>query len=233
MKRNLMPLLGVALVAATVATGIFYGLLLPKLRGTVSANSQPGSVVVTTRSLDRGAVLKGEDLKAAVTDPRSVAAGTLTSVDQAIGRTLLEPAQAGQAVTARMMADRGVAGGASLAIPSGYRAVTIHPAESTGVVALMRSGSRVDIQVLSARFAEGMRLHRMLENVEVLHVIGGGGEARERPVVTLLVPPREADRLSLADAAMRVRLVLRNPSDRATDGPSTMGPGALFAGAAQ
>lgn len=232
MKRNLMPLLGVALVAATVATGIFYGLLLPKLRGTVSANSQPGVVVVAARGLDRGAVLKAEDLKTAAADPRGVPQGGMSSVDQAVGRTLLEPAQAGQAVTAKMMANRGEAGGASLAIPPGYRAVTIHPAESTGVVALMRSGSRVDVQVLSARGLEGMRLHRMLENVEVLHVLGAG-EARERPVVTLLVPPREADRLSLADAAMRVRLVLRNPADAAKGGPLAMGAGELFSPASQ
>lgn len=223
-----MPLLGVALVAATVASGIFYGLLLPKLRSGVSANA-PSSVVVAARGLDRGMVLKAEDLRLAAGEAKSPPQGAMTSVDQAVGRTLLEAVQAGQAVTSKLLTDRGVAGGASLAIPAGYRAVTIHPSDSTGVVALMRSGSRVDVQVLGVRAGEGMILHRMLENVEVLHVHGANPDAQARPVVTLLVSPREADRLSLADASMRVRLVLRNPGDSTADGASTMAPAALFA----
>jgi Flp pilus assembly protein CpaB len=40
--------------------------------------------------------------------------------------------------------------------------------------------------------------------------------------VTLLVKPEEADRLSLADAAMSIRIVLRNPLDKATDGPKVL-----------
>lgn len=226
-----MPLLGVACVAAIIATGIFYGLLLPRLRHGVSANAA-SSMVVAARGLDRGAVLKADDLRTAPA-ARNAPEGAIVGVEQAVGRTLLAPVQAGQILTAGLMADRGVAGGASLAIPTGYRAVTIHPIDSTGVVAMARSGSRVDIQVLTAPRPTGMMLHRMLENVEVLQVHGGNPDAQSRPVVTLLVRPREADRLSLADAAMRVRLVLRNPGDTAADGPSSMTPEALFAGRAQ
>ncbi|NWF84342.1 MAG: Flp pilus assembly protein CpaB [Bryobacteraceae bacterium] len=232
MKRNLMPLLGVAFVAAIVATGIFYGLLLPRLRNGVSANA-PATIVVAVRSLERGAVLKADDLRSTPASSRQAPAGAVSSVDQAVGRTLLSPVQAGQALTTALMTDRGVAGGASLAIPTGFRAVTIHPVDSTGVVALARSGSRVDIQVLSSQRPGSMTLYRMLENVEVLHVHGGNPDAQARPVVTLLVPPREADRLSLADAAMRVRVVLRNPSDTASSGPSSMTPDAIFAAKAQ
>lgn len=227
-----MPLLGVALVAATVASGIFYGLLLPKLRGNATASA--GSfVVVAARGLDRGTVLKSEDLRVVPGDGKSAPAGTVSSAELAVGRTLLEPVEAGQLLTAKSMAERGAAGGASLAIPAGFRAVTIHPAESTGVVALMRPGSRVDIQVLNAKPGEGTVLHRMLENVEVLDVFGGNPDAGARPVVTLLVAPREADRLSLADAVMRVRLVLRNPGDSASEGAPMTTPSALFSAAAR
>ena len=41
------------------------------------------------------------------------------------------------------------------------------------------------------------------------------GWAMMVPVVTLLVTPEEADALSLADAAAKVRLILRNPLDAA------------------
>lgn len=230
MKRNLMPLLGVALVAATVASGIFYGLLLPKLRGNATANAG-STVVVAGRGLDRGTVLKSEDLRVVPGDAKNFPAGAMAGVEMAVGRTLLEPVEAGQAITSKALADRGVVGGASLAIPAGFRAVTIHPVESSGVVSLISPGSKVDVQVLNAKPGEALALYRMLENVEVLNVFGANHEAGARPVVTLLVPPREADRLSLADAVMRVRLVLRNPSDNASDGPSMMAPSALFSAA--
>ncbi len=232
MKRNLMPLLGVALVAATVASGIFYGLLLPKLRGGATASA--GSfMVVAARRLERGTVLKAEDMRAMPGDGKSQAAGALSSVEMGVGRTLLEPVESGQVITAKAMTERGAAGGASLAIPAGFRAVTIHPTESAGVVALMRPGSRVDVQVLNAKPGEGTVLHRMLENVEVLEVFGANRDAGARPVVTLLVEPREADRLSLADAVMRVRLVLRNPGDNLSEGSLVTTPSTLFSAAAR
>ena len=202
------------------------------LRGGVSANA-PASMVAAASSLDRGTVLQPEDLKLVGVDPKGAPAGAMFSPDQAIGRTLLEPVQASQPLSSKFLADRGVAGGASLAIPTGFRAVTIHPIDSMGVVALMKSGSRVDIQVLSRMQTGETTLHRMLENVEVLHVHAGNIDSQARPVVTLLVAPREADRLSLADASMRVRVVLRNPADGAANGPSTLTPAALFAGKSQ
>jgi hypothetical protein len=48
MKRNLMPLIAVAFIAAVAATGIFYGLLLPRL-GKPGASGPSGEVVVTWR----------------------------------------------------------------------------------------------------------------------------------------------------------------------------------------
>lgn len=222
MKRNLMPLLGVAFAAAIVATGIFYGLLIPRLRGTASAD-EPRTVVVATKPLDRGAVLRAEDVRVVDWADAKLPARSVAGSDQAIGLTLLEPVSANQPITETLMARRGVAGGASLAIPAGKRAVSIHPVESSGVVALMRSGSRIDIQVLHPG-GQGLVLRRLLEDVEVLSV---AGLENPKPVVTLLVAPSDADRLSLADASMQLRLVLRNPNDRSADGQKTLSPAGL------
>ena len=224
MKRNLMPLLGVAFVAAIVATGIFYGLLIPKLRSTASADT-PRTVVVSTKALDRGAVLRAEDVRVVEWEETNLPARAVAGMEQAVGLTLLEPVSANQPITEPLMARRGVAGGASLAIPSGKRAVSIHPAESSGVVALMRSGSRIDIQVLR-QGGQGLVLRRLLEDVEVLSV---AGIENPKPVVTLLVAPADADRLSLADASTQLRLVLRNPNDRSTDGLKALSPANLAA----
>jgi Flp pilus assembly protein CpaB len=219
-----MPLLGVAFAAAIVATGIFYGLLIPRLRGTASADA-PRTVVVSTKPLDRGAVLRAEDVRVVEWQDAKLPARSVAGADQAIGLTLLEPVSANQPITETLMARRGAAGGASLAIPAGKRAVSIHPVESSGVVAMMRSGSRIDVQVLQPG-GKGLVLQRLLEDVEVLSV---AGLENPKPVVTLLVAPSNADRLSLADASMQLRLVLRNPNDRSADGPKTLSPANLSA----
>ena len=43
MKKNLVPLLGIAFVVAIISTGIFYGLFVGKLK---SATIAPGSTVL-------------------------------------------------------------------------------------------------------------------------------------------------------------------------------------------
>jgi Flp pilus assembly protein CpaB len=227
MKRNLMPLLGVAFAAAIVATGIFYGLLIPRLHGGPEEGQR--TAVTATRVLEKGTVLRAEDLAVVTADSKSLPPDTAGSIEQVVGVTLLEPASPNQPLTERMLARRGAVGGPSLAIPTGKRAVTIHPGDSSGVVAMLRPGSKVDIQVLESSTAPGgMRLHRILEDIEVLSVNPPDMVSRNRPVATLLVGPQDADRLSLADATMTVRVILRNPNDRALKGPESMTPTSIL-----
>jgi len=219
MKKNLMPLLGVAFVAALVATGFFYGLLIPRLRGggeTVDARS----AVVAKRALGRGALLTAEDLERAAVDPLKMPKDPAPAIDSVAGLNLLEAVGPGQPITLSMLTRRGESGGATLAIPAGMRAVTIHPAASGGVVSMLSAGGRVDIQVLDKASGQ-IKLRRLMENVEVLSV------SQNRADVTLLVRPADADRLSLADAAMSIRIVLRNPSDKAVSGPQVVESAAL------
>ena len=225
MKKHLAPLLGVALVAALIATGIFYGFLVTRLQA--SSESAPSrQVVMAAKALDRGSVLRAEDLKTAPQTGAKPAAAIFNNVEQVVGLTLLEPLSANETLTSAHLSARGEAGGASLAIPAGMRAVSIHPNDSAGVVALLRSGSRVDVQVLDNRGGrDGIQLHRQFENIEVLSKAGIDTGGR-RPDVTLLVTPKDADRLSLADAAMQIRLVLRNPGDHASDGSAAIIPAA-------
>jgi len=231
MKKNLMPLLGVAFVAAVLATGIFYGLLVTRLRQPDQA-AQVRAVLVPARNLDRGTVLKPDDLKLADWNAKQAPADSIGAIEQAVGLTLLEPVATNMPLREAHFAPRGLAGGVSLAIPAGMRAVSIHPGESGGVVAMLRSGSRVDVQVLDSRYSGNgqIQLRRLLQNIEVLSVGGpdGGQFQNHKPVVTLLVTPHDADRLSLADAAMQLRLVLRNPSDSDTAVDSSLAPNSLF-----
>jgi Flp pilus assembly protein CpaB len=217
MKQKLVPLLGIAFVVALISTGVFYGLFVGKTE-SAPAGQQHFSVVVATRSLARGAVIQTADIKAiswAGTEPPK---GSFTTPDQVAGVTVLDPIEANAPVVETRIASH-------RAIPSGMRAVSIHVTDSSGIVALLHPGYKVDVQVLSDVGHGEVTLRTALQNIEVLTVspLDGG-----KPVVNLVVTPDEAELLGLADSAARVRLVLRNPSDESRRPPSVLPTSTLF-----
>lgn len=210
MKKNLVPLLGIAFVAAILSTGIFYGLFV----GRLNSASQPvsaGSVVLATRNLDPGAVISESDVVVESWSGPTLPEGARTQIGQVKGATVLQPVLKGEPVVeARLVSKDGKGGPGS--VPSGMRAVSTHVSDSSGILAVLRPGLRVDVQV--ANLAGGnAELRTILQDIEVLSV-HPVQDTREIPVVTLLVTPDEADRLALGDSFGRVRLVLRNPLDR-------------------
>ena len=90
MKRNMVPLLGIAFVAAVVATGVVYGLFGGRLRAK-APDVAGQSIVVAARDLDRGTVIKPEDLQ--VSQVKGALKGSYSKVGEAVGATLLEPVQ--------------------------------------------------------------------------------------------------------------------------------------------
>src|SRR5260221_12993289 len=91
MKKNLVPLLGIAFVVAIVATGIFYRLFVGRLK-TASA---PGpSIVVAARNLDRGASLQAADVKLTPWGGAAVPEGALAAVSLGDGLTVVCSMQA-------------------------------------------------------------------------------------------------------------------------------------------
>lgn len=209
MKRNLLPLFGIALVAALAATGAFYALLPPGAAGGAAAAH--ATVLVAARDVALGATLGAEDVRAEPWTQGVPPEGALRLVSEAAGRVALRPIAAGEMLRAGSLGTAGA--GALAAIPPGFRAVSLHPVDSQGVVAMLQPGSRVDVQVVSVRGEVYAR--RVLEEVEVLQVQKGDGQ---RAVVTVIARPEDADRLSLADALQQIRLLARNPDERARGG---------------
>jgi pilus assembly protein CpaB len=205
MKQKLPPLLGIAFVVALISTGVFYGLFVGKVQNAPPAGSVP-SVVVATRSLERGSVIQPADLKAVSWTSPEAPKGSFTTPEQVSGLTVIEAIGANSPVTETMISS-------NRAVPTGMRAVSIHVTDSSGVVAMLHPGYKVDVQLLVA--PEGgrgeMSLRTALQNVEVLTV---SPTDAGKPVVNLLVSPEDAELLGLADSTARVRLVLRNPADQ-------------------
>jgi Flp pilus assembly protein CpaB len=229
MKRNMVPLLGIAFVAAIVATGVVYGLFGGRLRAKAPELTGQ-SIVVAARDLDRGSVIKADDLQ--VSQVKGALRGSYSKVDDAVGATLLEAVQKNEPLLEGRVASLDPKGtGAGGGIAAGMRAVSIRVAESSGVMGLLHAGSRVDLQAASERNGPA-ELRTILQNVEVLRVnpqLEPVANSRfPVPVATMLVPAQYADIVALADTGARLRITLRNPLDEATAPRHALGLASVF-----
>jgi pilus assembly protein CpaB len=223
MKRNLVPLLGIAFVVAVATTGIFYGLFVGKLDATATPQL---TVVVAARDLAPGTPITASDIKVAPWAGKAIPKGGFSGPDEIVGQTVFDAIGEGEPVLAARIAGKN--GGAGLTIPVGMRAISTHVTDSTGVLEMMRVGHRVDVQVLNPKGEKPAEaeVRTVLQNIRVLAIhpapdtASNGGPAL--PSVTLLVNPAEADALAVADSTSRVRLTLRNPSDSDRDAKTAL-----------
>jgi Flp pilus assembly protein CpaB len=229
MKRNMVPLLGIAFVAAIVATGVVYGLFGGRLRA--KAPEMAGqSIVVAARDLDRGTVIKPEDLQ--VSQVKGALKGSYSKVDEAVGGTLLDPVQKNEPLLEGRVASLNPKGnGTSGGVAAGMRAVSIRVSESSGLMGLLHTGSRLDLQAVTDRNGAA-ELRTILQNVEVLRVnpqLEPFGSSRQPvPVASLLVPAQYADLIALADSGAKLRITLRNPLDEGTAPRHALGLASVF-----
>jgi pilus assembly protein CpaB len=229
MKKNLVPLLGIAFVVAIASTGIFYGLFVNKLRNPRGFEK---TLVVAAHDLKKGVVLRNKDLKTAPWAGEKLPSGTFGDVRGVLGTTVVESMRQGEPVLQERVISKDGGKDGELGIPAGMRAVSVHVTDSTGVLELIRRGYKVDVQVVRTHDGsrEPVEVRTVLEDVPVLSV--GAAEASAggftAPVVTVLAKPEQADVLAIADTAARIRLALRNPLDDASLRPQTLSLAALF-----
>jgi pilus assembly protein CpaB len=233
-KNNLVKLLGVALVVAIVATGIFYGLFVNKL----SSSTGPGkTLVVAAKPLKPGTRVALADLKTIPWAADQLPRGTFQTPDQVAGSTVFDAIDQDQPVLVTSLASSQSGGGSG--VPAGMRAVSIHVTDSTGVLALLKSGQKVDVQVVVGRGSGKdveTEVRTALEGLAVLTVTPQpetSSQGNTLPVVTLLAKPADADVLALSDSGARVRLTLRNPLDEGTRSRSPLTLGSVMRGSAE
>jgi Flp pilus assembly protein CpaB len=235
MKRNLVPLLGIAFVVAVASTGIFYGLFVGKLKST-SSPPPKFTVVSAARPLTPGTILSEEHLKTTPWPGESVPKGLVTSVDQVLGRAVLQNIEGGEPLLlTKVVAVNPAIDGEG--VPSGLRAVSVHVSDSSGVLKMLQPGHKVDVQVVQLK-GEANRESEARTVLEGVTVLGAGTQPEPTttghlmaPVVTLLVRPRDAEMLAVADSAARIRLTLRNPLDEGRIGRSGLSLPAVLNGA--
>jgi Flp pilus assembly protein CpaB len=214
MRKNVVPLVIIALVVAVASTFIFYGLIVSRMDGSTATATAPH--LVAARTLERGQVVKADDLQVAtMPDPKVPAP---QKAEDVLGRVVTEAVPQGTLITEAMLSQKSAAV-APKEIPDGMRAVTVHISDSSSVLGLLHPGDRVDVQAVIGRQRNGendVDVKTLLQNATVFLPaveMPPQGSVPPRSVLTLLATPQDAERLSAADAGARLRVVLRNVKD--------------------
>ncbi len=193
-------------------------------------------VVVAAADLQIGAELRREDLKVIDWPASAAPQGVFTTFDEVIGRGLVLPLIENEPVLPMKLAPKEAGAGLPPVIPQGLRALSVRVNEVIGVAGYVLPGTRVD--VLATLNPTEVRTDVMskvvLNNVQVLAAgtkieqSADGGKPMPVTVVTLLVNPLEAERLTLASTEGKIQLALRNPLDQDTPATTGIKPAALL-----
>jgi pilus assembly protein CpaB len=232
----------VLLVALAAGGGLAYGTYDYMQKVPVKTVSLPTrAVVVAAADLELGAELRPDDLRVIEWPASSLPAGAFERPDDVIGRGLVMPVIQNEPILPMKLASPEAGAGLPVVIPEGLRAVSVRVNEVIGVAGYVLPGTRVDV-LATANPSEqrgDMTTKVVLTNVQVLaagtKIEQGGDQGKPMAVsvVTLLVDPEQAERLTLASTEGKIQLALRNPLDKTAPPTPGIRPATLLAGPAR
>jgi len=222
MRNRIGIVLALALVSGAVAAYLAFSYLRSPTDGGQGDAAAGGvaEVAVATRDMAVGTILRPEDVKLVKWPAAAVPQGYATSTEEVLGRGLISPVSTNEPLLAAKLARKEAGGGLPIAIPEGMRAMSVKVNEVIGVAGYVLPGTHVDVLVtLKKQDAGGdARTEILLQNLTV--VTAGQERQQDRegkpktvPVVTLLVTPEQAEKLTLAASQGELQLALRNTLD--------------------
>ena len=208
----------VALVMATVASYALYLAVQQMPVREVEVNSVP--VVVATQDLPVGTLLTVDHLKTVPWPASSPVPGGFATTEDITERGLIAGVLVNEPVTESKLAPMGSGGGLPPSIPLGMRAISVRVNDVIGVAGFVVPGTRVDVLATVSQGQRDSMSKVVVSNVQVLTAgtrydleQARAGEPMPSTVVTLMVTPEEAERISLAATEGQLALTLRNPLD--------------------
>ena len=220
MRRSLLFMM-LAGVAALVAALVVYSALKKREREVQEAMAQSVNIVVATHDLHIGTQLDPTAVKLTRWSRDSMPPGAFTDIAAVTGKYVKTPFVENEPIVGdRLFSGVKTAGMLPLLIPAGMRAMSVPVDEVSDIAGFVLPGAHVDILVsLSDPSTGGQPFSKIvLQNVEVIAVAQEIEEAKDEPkvvkVITVLLTPEEAERLSLASHDGTLRLALRNYEDK-------------------
>jgi len=232
MNRSRLLLIGVI----ALGLGGFVSLLVYRnLQSRATADNRPGTdVVMAADDLPVGSKLEDKDIKVVRFPAADLPPHYYTQKSQVLGRGVVLPISQGEFVLPGKLAGANAGYGMRSLIPPGVRAVSVRVNEVVSVAGFVQPGTRVDVLLTgNPGGANEPQTTTVLENVAVLATgqrleRNAAGEASSAPVITLLVSPDDAQKLTLAGNQGRIQLTLRNPVDTRQEELSAVKADALY-----
>jgi pilus assembly protein CpaB len=215
-RSRLLMIGGLALALGLLVSYTVYN----RLRISSGANNEPGlDVVVAANDIQVGAKLEDRDIRTARFPISVIPPGAFGKKSQVLGRGVILPVNKGEFILPSKLAAANAGSGLPSLIPPGMRAMAVRVNDVVSVAGFVQPGSRVDV-LATANVGNGgdRQTTTVLENVAVIAVgksleRSANGESQSAPVITLLVAPDDAQKLTLASQEGRIQLALRNPLD--------------------
>jgi pilus assembly protein CpaB len=206
--------------AASILT---YRMLKTRQLAAMDTGSKPAPtfpLVVATTRLPYGSMLQPEHVKTVEWASTVRPEGSFSDPQAVVGRAILDPVVPGEPIIESRLAPTEAGSGLASVIPKGKRAVSVRVNEIIGVAGFVLPRTRVDVVVsVNPGGEKGKSASKMiLQNVEVL----AAGQKIEQDeegkpetvnVITLLVTPEDAEKLTLASHEGDLQLALRNSLD--------------------
>jgi len=195
-------------------------------------------VMVAADDLQVGAKVEEHDIKIIRVPASDLPPGAPRKRSDVLGHGVIIPINRGDFILSSKLAGENAGAGLPALITPGMRAVSVRVNEVISVAGFVTPGTRVDVLLTGTPTGSNdAETTTVLQDVRVLasgHTLerSATGEALNTQVVTLLVTPDDAERLTLASKEGTIQLALRNPLDTRQEGVPAASARGLYHGAA-
>ncbi len=218
-QSRTLVVLAVAVVTASVAALLVYRAISRIPVREVEIATQ--HAVVATRALPMGTRVTADTVKLVDWPAKTPLQGGFADVNAVMDRGLIAAVVENEPLTESKLAPREAGAGLPPSIPTGMRAMSVSVNEVIGVAGFVVPGTHVDVIVILSKEQRDALSRVVVSNVQVLAAgtrydqENATKEGRPIPstVVTLMVSPVDAEKISLAQAEGKLMLSLRNPLD--------------------
>lgn len=234
MNRTRLLMIG----ALALALGAFVSLFVYKSLQSKTGAAKPDGVdvMVAAGDLQVGSRVEEHDIKIIKISPADLPAGAPRRKADVLGHGVILPIGKGEFLLPSKLAGENAGSGLPALIPPGMRAVSVRVNEIVSVAGFVTPGTRVDVLLTGTPLGGSEpQTTTVLQNVAVIasgHTLErtSTGEAQNTPVITLLVSPDDAQKLTLAQSEGHIQLTLRNPLDTREDEVAASNAKGLFKG---
>jgi len=220
MNRRTRTLIVVGMAVVLAGFAAFGVLRVLQNRPVVQVEIAERHIVVAAAEIPSGTMLTPDMVRLQAWPADSVVPGAFATVEEVVNRGVIDDVLPSEPITEAKLAAVGAGAGLQTTIPPGMRAVAVRVNDVIGVAGFAGPGPHVDVVVTANPAGREYISRVVVANVEVLsagtltdRTQTAQGNPTPASVVTLLVTPPDAEKITLAQNQGQIALALRNPLD--------------------